>query len=235
MCLLAVILFAFIGCNSDSGSSDVSYSRVEMVSQKNVSPYVYMLDLPGIEIAFLSGYDSKTKEFDKYYVFQYDSESTMIDVSQIKNSDLLEFNTTNLKVLIDGSVTVFTIDSNYLAINGETVYYGYGLSERYAEGMGFKLVDVGEKISDIGSVVELYGNKSDRKDEDCSSGGEGSSSCSVAGSVGNVKSNGCSVTCESGYYACCNDSSFKCSCKSKTYKGGSLVGKVKYSIEKAKQ
>ena len=42
----------------------------------------------------------------------------------------------------------------------------------------------------------------------CTSGGNGSSSCSI-GEVPNIS---CSVTCNSGFYACCNSSSTRCYC-----------------------
>jgi hypothetical protein len=50
----------------------------------------------------------------------------------------------------------------------------------------------------------------------CSSGGPGSSSCSVSvdGSVaGGGLSTSCSVDCTSGYYACCNAMKNKCQCR----------------------
>lgn len=42
----------------------------------------------------------------------------------------------------------------------------------------------------------------------CSSGGNGSSSCSI-GEFPNIS---CSVTCNSGYYACCNSATTRCYC-----------------------
>lgn len=41
----------------------------------------------------------------------------------------------------------------------------------------------------------------------CTSGGTGSSSCSLEGPL-----NSCSVTCTTGYYACCDDNRMKCYC-----------------------
>jgi hypothetical protein len=46
----------------------------------------------------------------------------------------------------------------------------------------------------------------------CSSGGPGSSSCSVSFVVAGA-STSCQVTCESGYYACCNAYENKCQCR----------------------
>ncbi|MDD3687490.1 MAG: hypothetical protein PHE56_12075 [Bacteroidales bacterium] len=50
----------------------------------------------------------------------------------------------------------------------------------------------------------------------CSSGGPGSTSCSVSTSGGGGGITGgttCSVTCGSGYYACCNAWENKCQCR----------------------
>jgi hypothetical protein len=50
----------------------------------------------------------------------------------------------------------------------------------------------------------------------CSSGGPGSTSCSVStdgGGGGITGGTSCSVTCSSGYYACCNAWENKCQCR----------------------
>lgn len=54
----------------------------------------------------------------------------------------------------------------------------------------------------------------------CSAGGPGSSSCSTSstlsgdlGSSGGSISTSCTVTCNSGYYACCNNFHNTCKCK----------------------
>ncbi len=44
----------------------------------------------------------------------------------------------------------------------------------------------------------------------CTSGGEGATNCSVKNSLSN-----CSVSCATGYYACCNGEANKCSCLKK--------------------
>ncbi|NER14470.1 hypothetical protein GWK08_13535 [Leptobacterium flavescens] len=58
-------------------------------------------------------------------------------------------------------------------------------------------------------------NRIDGHDGDCEQGGEGATSCSVTSSTGS----GCSVSCGSGYYACCNETAFgpnDCHCHSDT-------------------
>ncbi len=61
-------------------------------------------------------------------------------------------------------------------------------------------------------VIELEAGEADYV---CSSGGIGSTSCSTSvggGASGGSGSFGCSVTCSSGYYACCNAWHNKCQC-----------------------
>ena len=68
-------------------------------------------------------------------------------------------------------------------------------------------------------------------DTSCDAGGPGSSSCTirVEGSVvGSGGSFSCSVTCGSGYYACCSISKLSCNCKSNS--GGSGGGSSCYSL-----
>lgn len=60
------------------------------------------------------------------------------------------------------------------------------------------------------------GNGSSGSTYTCSSGGPGSTSCSVAtngGGGGITGGTSCSVTCGGGYYACCNAWQNKCQCR----------------------
>ena len=66
---------------------------------------------------------------------------------------------------------------------------------------------------DIKEPVEHDGGASSYT---CSSGGPGSSSCTVSANIGIGDGSGgtsCSVTCNSGYYACCNAYYNKCQCR----------------------
>ncbi|MDR0700698.1 MAG: hypothetical protein LBG28_15990 [Tannerella sp.] len=57
------------------------------------------------------------------------------------------------------------------------------------------------------------GGSSSGDDYTCSSGGPGSTSCSTSAEFSGVAT-GCSVTCSSAYYACCNAYQNKCQCRS---------------------
>ena len=62
-------------------------------------------------------------------------------------------------------------------------------------------------------MAQLESLASGESDYYCSSGGPGSTECEVSVSAGGYDS-GCHVTCDSGYYACCNAMENKCQCRS---------------------
>lgn len=59
-----------------------------------------------------------------------------------------------------------------------------------------------------GHMMVVIGDEGGNDCTKCTSGGTGSSSCSITEWPGV----GCSVTCNTGYYACCNSSTTKCYC-----------------------
>ncbi|MDX1627474.1 MAG: hypothetical protein R3345_02175 [Fulvivirga sp.] len=81
----------------------------------------------------------------------------------------------------------------YASYNPAEVLSGYGLSK-------YNL--------DFKSYKDFKNNRQTAKVlSDCTSGGEGSSSCSI-----DEPFNSCSVTCREGYYACCDSSTTTCTC-----------------------
>lgn len=205
--LLVTFTSAFFACNSDEKDSYINPNAIQ-VQAKTSNPYVYIVDLPGSELAFFVDYDSNTKEFDKYYLFQYDAPSSLFDVSKVLNTELIEFNSTNLKVLVENTVYVFTVDDNYQGNTGEAIFYGVGLSERFKEEIPFKFIDQGNDINNIIEVVQTNG-LSVTSATTCDSGGPGSSGCSTSSVLGGGIL--CSVTCNQGYYACCSQGG-ECKC-----------------------
>lgn len=97
---------------------------------------------------------------------------------------------------------------------------GYGLSKINGRYNAQKLADTTKKYaSNLLAVTDMSGRLSaktvamatdDDAPEDCTSGGPGSSTCSI--SEGVLFPNTCSVTCNVGWYSCCNSSSVKCFC-----------------------
>lgn len=76
-----------------------------------------------------------------------------------------------------------------------------------AEGPNHELEVCDDEIKENGGGGDSY---------TCSSGGPGSSSCTVSANIGIGDGSGgtsCSVTCNSGYYACCNAYYNKCQCR----------------------
>ena len=63
--------------------------------------------------------------------------------------------------------------------------------------------------------VLANGENGDEPSYTCNSGGPGSSSCSASFSFLQF-STSCDVTCNSGYYACCNNYENKCQCFKET-------------------
>jgi hypothetical protein len=71
-------------------------------------------------------------------------------------------------------------------------------------------------IADIGVIIAAAGGPSSGNDPSCDSGGPGAITCSIqvaGGIAGFGGSFECSVTCGSGYYACCSVSEMGCNCK----------------------
>lgn len=107
----------------------------------------------------------------------------------MKKNDLYKFSkrTFALVVLFFATLNVFIVNGNKIGIEH------FGLSQ-----------------------VEVMANTEEGEEElnpFCHSGGKGSSQCSIdAGTeiLGYGVSMGCSVTCNSGYYACCG---LRCTCK----------------------
>lgn len=94
--------------------------------------------------------------------------------------------------------------------NAKGFVYNWGTQDDYGNQ---NLTQIAQKniatLSFIDSVA--FDNETEAG---CDSGGAGASSCSVSGgATGN--STGCSVSCNSGYYACCNKGYGSSSCKCK--------------------
>jgi len=66
-------------------------------------------------------------------------------------------------------------------------------------------------LADIEALADSESNNSGSYT--CTSGGPGASQCSTSANIGG-SGTGCSVTCISGYYACCNNYENKCQCRS---------------------
>lgn len=135
---------------------------------------------------------------------------------------------------LSGKATLTFLDHSFVFRKGKASYYfavdkpeekeiksSFGLSfpienEHYGTGVTYHWLDKNtmknasdffSKITKAPNAVEyiISTNSSDvtGKNIECSSGGQGASSCSMGGG-------GCSVSCSSGYYACCNPGGCNC-------------------------
>lgn len=80
-------------------------------------------------------------------------------------------------------------------ITGHGLIYGTMTPEDFKDGLN--------KLKEESSIIEYFNNSGNNRSSSCTNGGVGSTSCSNGG-------DGCSVSCGSGYYACCNT---RCSCQ----------------------
>ncbi|HJZ40037.1 MAG TPA: hypothetical protein VJ203_06705 [Bacteroidales bacterium] len=102
-----------------------------------------------------------------------------------------------------------TLKSSY-NIDFENILLGYSISSHQ------RVIEVPDELPSIRSIYDLFTDLNisetaidthDLKGTNCSSGGPGSSSCSIE----DVWS-GCSVSCKDGYYACCESGKNVCRC-----------------------
>lgn len=91
-----------------------------------------------------------------------------------------------------------------IVVIGISIYAGYNTYENYT------------KINESDLLlanIETFANSDEAWNPYCHSGGSGSNSCSIDGGItiaGYGVSTACSVSCNSGYYACCG---IRCTCK----------------------
>lgn len=138
-----------------------------------------------------------------------------INIENIENVKHI-FNGETLIIMNDSNVGVFSVSKK---LNGENVIHGYGISKRYGEFVVNNIKDIEtNKLSkdidsfDLVTLSNLEHTSYDKPEpRECDSGGNGSSQCSVDSEILGV-STGCSVTCNSGYYACCDDGNSTCKC-----------------------
>jgi hypothetical protein len=168
---------------------------------------ISFLDIKGKEIAIIV--DNADNSFKEYYLFQYQNQ----DFSKLSSKIVTGFvEIINDNLIIKSNDVTFTFALNN---NGslDNIYYGYGLSHRIGE---FKIMNiqnplyiydliVGETAID-GSIDGSTGSLS------CNSRGKKSSECSVKDSTINVGAAECSVKCDPGFYACCDDTIGECRC-----------------------
>ena len=171
------------------------------LAQKKVTVY----DINGKEAGIFINMNDKN-EFNEMFLFQYENFDLSI-LKKYKNITLIESNKNFIKLSCDEVIFQLSLNSE-LKSEGINQINGYGLSYRTGE-YSLKLIENPKNISEIlllnGKSVSINSNK-------CDSGGQGSTGCSTDGGIASGGSS-CSVTCGSGYYACCMDAVNECRCQ----------------------
>lgn len=180
------LLFSLIGTCLFLNSS-YSQSK-EMLILKNKDEICFMIKNDG-------------GKYDENYIFQTDD----VDKFEFKNNKVMNF-----KIIYDHKALIINIekDTYYFIVDnyivGNNVIKGYGLSRR--KGV-FEIVSTDENKSFFETITLVNSGGS----SNCSSGGLGSTQCSIGSTNGPVGTE-CSVSCGAGYYACCDDSTVICKC-----------------------
>jgi hypothetical protein len=139
-------------------------------------------------------------DFVENYIFQCGNTENFT-ISNRKFVDfIIIFDKKALILKIEKKTYYFIVD-NYIV--GENVFRGYGLSRRFGI---FTFDNSSEE-----SFFDTIRVQNSMTSLSCTSGGAGSTECSITGTIGPVSS-GCSVSCGTGYYACCDDGTVVCQC-----------------------
>lgn len=203
----------FFACSTDENSTQMGYSTTNLKTETGLA----LIDIPGIEIAIVPEM-GKNNVFNEYYIFEYDIlNETFFDVTAVQDAAFIEATGSHVKLEINSQVVTFTIDSNYTNPY-EIIFYGNGLAHKTADKYFFN--GITGDIGDLSEAIEVNNQTySIGGTITCYSGGSGTSECSAEGTVlGGGGS--CSVKCNSGFYACCDDTVNKCKCIKESSSGG---------------
>lgn len=131
--------------------------------------------------------------FSEYYYIQYDNKlyDGLFDNGSFKFKEL---NDKNIVLYKNNELITIELDNNTCGI--------VGISKRWGN---FMLTNNKTSVNDFIENKNKPNNVQEKAN--CTAGGTGSTECAV-----NDIYSGCSVSCGSGYYACCNGSANTCSC-----------------------
>lgn len=219
--LYGILIFIFIlSCNEDDSFFNSNNSSSSSYTLKNGD--TSRLSNPNEFTGSFKIWSNDSGEI----VFYTESEKS-INVITCQNCSNID------NLALNGNGTLTFLDHSFVFNDGENSYYFavnkpeekeikslFDLNflkqnEHYGTGITYHWFDK-ELIKDTHSFLSgiskaskavdfiISSNNSDIAGKiSCSSGGEGSSSCSMGG-------NGCSVSCASGFWACCNSSGCNC-------------------------
>jgi len=177
---------------------------ISAINEIKAENKVEIIDYVGTELQFIINRSTENNQFSKYYSLQYHGTTHTEFLTTLHNFTLNSVSATHISITADnGQTIVFSIESENSGAN----VLGYGFGERH----GAFALNTSESEPFIWDLVAQVKKNPKPKDFDCDSGGEGSNQCSVDGGIASV-STGCSVTCNMGYYACCDAGKTECKC-----------------------
>lgn len=174
------------------------------------------------EILVMSKSRSELGHYDRAFVFQHREKPDLTDMV------LKEFALFESAMLVNAGNTLLFIavdnDDNHSLLNQIRAreqatkvvpIWAYGLSTHKGSWATSIRAD---DVSAHNALIEYSKNRTERGkvppvggEPNCTSGGTGSSSCSITELFGMS----CSVTCDDGYYACCDSKTTTCKCVKK--------------------
>ncbi len=196
-----------VGCRTTPAELGVNSEDLYSISGKNVKKYFKIEKLNNRYYLISSKYDSV-----KYIILTDNLNDNLRAHTQINfdNNYEVKYNKNSMIALSSNDRILFNIPS-----------YKYNAKSIDIDGFKpNKIIDVVGITQTTLSRHELTYYYEDENETDagggsstikCTSGGPGATHCSTNSTIGPV-STGCEVTCESGYYACCDDGRTICKC-----------------------
>jgi hypothetical protein len=196
---------------------------------KTLKGHMYLRSTVGGEIMLLISSTTDDKLIDNAIILQFeDKELPKLENQDLGNSEVFIFSDQRSLVLHTGSDNILllgldeelsqekskSIQSNEnLNFKLKESYLSFGISVMQNDWSYEKIINSSDKSAynqltaarHSGAIELMYAT------DDCTSGGVGSSECSIT--EGAIVSNSCSVKCNAGYYACCSSSTTSCKCK----------------------
>jgi hypothetical protein len=145
------------------------------------------------------------EELPKSYFFLERNQETQLENTNIENCNIV-FHGKSLMLTSKGVTTVFALqDERQFRNNDKDIFLGYGLGLSTNR----QVLDILDESLTDPTFPDIFGLTCgcalNGSNTPCKDGGTGSTECSISDSTyAGVSGGGCSVSCGSGYYACCN-------------------------------
>jgi len=162
------------------------------------------------------------KEEGNIDLFRLETEGTLQPLSVVLNNASVEYRGGELVVMDAASQTFYTFSVRGSELTTPRSPAGFHSVRYVGYGLNHSIRPMSEVRSSKGRAIKTLGDPCEMTvcffDDDpygggggggssCNSGGRGSASCSIT-----VNGSGCSVSCSSGYYACCMQGGPNCYC-----------------------